>query len=124
MILSEIDRYFHEQDEPLKSCLLCLRDHILALDPAISEGWRYSMPFYFWNGKRFCYLWVHKKKKLPYIGLVDGYKINHPKLLQEKRSRMRIILLDPVRDLPVRVIDDLLKDAIAIVQGSRKRGQR
>ena len=42
----------------------------------------------------FCYLWVNKKTHQPYIGIVEGRKIEHPLLIIEKRSRMKIMLLD------------------------------
>jgi len=71
-MLRPIDQYFMEQPEPLKSCLEYLRACILGLDAAVAEAWRYSAPFYFYKGKRFCYLWVHKKTRQPYIGIIDG----------------------------------------------------
>ena len=108
-MLREIDNYFFLQKEPTKSCMLSLRRHILALDERITEVWRYKMPFYCFEGKRFCYLWVHKKFKQPYLGIVDGKLIDHNDLLSEKRSRMKILLLDPEKDLPLRKIDRILK---------------
>ena len=91
-----------------------MREHILQLDSHITEGWSYGMPFYYYKGNRFCYLWVHKKFLQPYIGLVDGMKIDHPDLLQEKRARMKILLLDPDKDMPVRKIDLILKQALRL----------
>lgn len=111
-MLRPIDNYFLEQEEPIKSCLQFLREHILQLDGNITEGWSYSMPFYYYKGKRFCYLWVHKTLLQPYIGIVDGNKIDHPDLVQEKRARMKILLVDAGRDVPVKKIDTILKQAI------------
>jgi len=67
---------------------------------------------YCYNGKMFCYLWVHKKFKQPYIGVIEGGKINHPDLLQEKRKRMKILLIDPAKDIPLKTIDTILKEAM------------
>jgi len=50
----------------------------------------------------FCYLWVHKKYGKPYLGIVEGKKIKHPDLLTEKRARMKILLIDPEKDLPAK----------------------
>ena len=72
------------------------------------------MPFYCYNGKRFCYLWVHKKYHQPYIGIVDGKKVNHPQLNLENRARMKIMLLDPEKDVPVKIINSILKDVISL----------
>ena len=112
-MLNALDTYFFEKEEPLKSCLLYLRQHILKQDPLISETMKYGMPFYCYKGKMFCYLWIHKKHLHPYIGIVEGAKIDHPDLLQEKRARMKILLVDPTKDIPVRKISTILKLALA-----------
>lgn len=111
-MLREIDNYFLEKDEPIKSYLQTLREYILHFDKNITETWKYKMPFYCCNGKRFCYLWVHKKFKQPYIGIVEGKKINHPQLLLEKRARMKILLLDPHQDIPFNTIRKILGETI------------
>ena len=114
MMLRPIDNYFLQNEEPFKSCLLFLREHILSLDESVTEKWLYGMPFFYFKGKRFCYLWIHKKLRQPYIGIVDGNKINDPFLLREKRSRMKILLLDPTRNLPMGRVDKILKEAMAL----------
>lgn len=110
----EIDNYFLQKDEPIKSYLLALREFILQYDENIKEAWKYKMPFYCYNGKMFCYLWVHKKYLQPYLGIVEGKKITHPKLIQEKRARMKIILFDPKKDIPVKTIGSILKEVISL----------
>jgi len=109
-MLRAIDNYFLEKEEPIKSYLQALRKIILAHDINLTEAWKYSMPFYCYKGKMFCYLWTHKKFKQPYIGFVEGNKINHPLLIQEKRSRMKIMLLDPAKDIPIKTIRTILQD--------------
>jgi len=113
-MIREIDNYFLQKDEPVRSYLLALRDFILKHDPTITEAWKYKMPFYCYNGKMFCYLWVHKKYRQPYIGIVEGKKINHPDLIQEKRARMKIMLLDPDKDIPVKAINSILKRVLSL----------
>lgn len=111
-MIREIDNYFLEKDEPLKSYLLTLRDCILRYDKNIVEAWKYRMPFYCYQGKMFCYLWVHKKYHQPYLGIVEGKKIIHPALIQEKRARMKIMLFDPTKDVPLKTIHSILKTAL------------
>ena len=113
-MLSPIDNYFLQKEEPVKSCLQFLRQYILQRDEHISERWQYGMPFYYYKDKRYCYLWVHKKSKQPYLGIVDGKKIVHPDLLQEKRSRMKILLIDPAKDIPVRKINKILTEVLSL----------
>lgn len=109
---AEADVYYLLLDEPVKGCLLALRDLILSTDKDITAAWRYGMPFFYYRKKMFCYLWVHKKSKQPYLGMVEGKALSHPALISENRSRMKIMLFDPQKDLPVRTIKRILKDAI------------
>jgi hypothetical protein len=111
-MLSEVDKYFLKQEEPAKSCLLFLRKQILQQDNNITEAWRYGMPFYCYKGKMFCYLWFHKKYLQPYIGIVEGAKIRHPELIQEKRTRMKILLIDADKDIPVKKIRKILQEVL------------
>jgi Domain of unknown function (DU1801) len=113
-MLRPIDHYFLEKEEPVKSCLQFLRAHILAYDKGITEAWKYGMPFYCYGGRMICYLWTHKKLKQPYIGIVEGKLIDHPDLIIEKRARMKILLIDPTRDIPVRKINGILKEVLAL----------
>ena len=108
-MLRTIDNYFLEKEEPIKSYLLALRNIILAYDINLTEDWKYGMPFYCYKGKMFCYLWTHKKFNQPYIGFVEGNKITHPLLIREKRARMKIMLLDPAKDIPVKTIRSILQ---------------
>lgn len=110
--MRELDIFYLQKEEPIKGCLLFLRQHILNFDKDITEAWKYRMPFFCYKGKMFCYLWTHKKNNLPYIGFVEGRKINHPALIIEDRARMKIMLLDPNADLPLETIDMILKMGI------------
>lgn len=113
-MLRPIDEWFLKQEEPSKSCFEFLRMHIPTLDNRITEEWRYGLPFYYLQGKMLCYLWIHKKFKQPYIGIADGNKIDHPDLLVEKRKRIKIFLINPDKNIPVRKINSILKQAIAV----------
>lgn len=61
-----------------------------------------------------CYLWVHKTNGRPYLGIVEGKKIDHPDLIVEKRARMKILLIDPVEDIPVKKINAILEKVLAL----------
>ena len=111
-MLRDTDHFYLLKEEPAKSCLIALREIILRQDPDITPAWKYGMPFFCFKGKMFCYLWVHKTLKQPYIGFVEGKYLDHPKLLIEKRARMKILLCDPARDLPVKTIETILKQSL------------
>lgn len=113
-MLRDIDNYYLQHEEPVKSCLQFMREHILKQDPNITEAWKYRMPMFCYKGKMMCYLWVHKKYKQPYIGIVEGASVNHPDLITEKRARMKILLLDADKDLPMKKINAILKEVVAL----------
>jgi hypothetical protein len=107
-MVSGLSDFYLQKEEPVKSCLMAIRETILKYDKRITESWKYRMPFFCYNGKMFCYLWLHKKTGTPYLGVVEGRKINHPALQQEKRLRMKIMFIDPLEDLPVETIYEIL----------------
>ncbi|MDR3711906.1 MAG: DUF1801 domain-containing protein [Puia sp.] len=113
-MLRDIDNYFLQKDEPVKSYLLAMRDLLLRHDKNITEAWKYGMPFYCYKEKMFCYLWTHKKYEQPYLGIVEGERIHHPLLISEKRARMKILLLDPEKDIPLKTIKTILKEALSV----------
>ncbi len=112
--MKAIDNFYIHQDEPIKSTFLALREIILSQDASVTNEWKYGMPFFCYKGKMFCYLWVHKKYKQPYLGIVEGKHFDHPNLIQEKRSRMKIMLFDPDSDLPIETIQLILQKAIRL----------
>src|SRR6187402_192348 len=99
--MEKSDQFYLAQDEPAKSCLLALRHLILAHNKDLTEAWKYGIPFFCYKGKMCVYLWRDKKTGYPYMGVVDGQKLNYPALEAGKRSRMKIMLFDPEKDLPV-----------------------
>lgn len=114
-MIKEADQYFLRQPEPAQSCLLALRNHLLQyINNSITEVWQYGMPFYKCNGKRLCYLWTDKKTGQPYLGIVDGKLIEHPLLIANKRARMKVMYIDPTKDLPIKTIDTILAMIISL----------
>ncbi len=118
-MLSDLDNFYLQQEEPIKSCLLALREIILSRDKNITAAWKYRMPFFCYKEKMFCYLWVNKTNGQPYIGIVEGKHIHHPKLIIEKRSRMKIMLFDPNKDLPVKTIQLILKQSLDLYKSGK-----
>jgi len=113
---SPIDNFFLQHSEPNKSCLLFLRKLILEQNEFITEKMNYGMPCYYYNGKRFCYLWTDKKTGQPYILFVDGNKIEHPEIVQGDRKRMKIFYVDAEKDMDVKIVKELLELAIDLIK--------
>ncbi len=105
---------FMAKEEPNQSCFLVLRSIILESHPDMQETLKYGMPCYTFKGKHLFYLWEDKKTGWPYILFVDGQLMDHPKLSQGKRARMKIYYQDPTIDLDLDEIKDLLNSALEL----------
>jgi hypothetical protein len=105
----ELHSYFLNKDEPNKSCLLALRSIILKQDINITETQKFGMPCFCYKKKIFCYLWIDKKTDEPYILMVEGKYLDHPKLEKGDRSKMKIFRVDPNNDLPIKLIESILQ---------------
>jgi hypothetical protein len=112
--MTQLDDFYLKQEEPIKGIFLALKEIILKQDNDITNVLKYGMPFFCYKGKMFCYLWTHKKHKQPYIGIVEGKHFDEDFLLQEKRSRMKIMLFDTNEDLPLEQIEDIIQKAIKL----------
>jgi len=111
-MISQSEEFYIGHKEPNKGCLLALRQIILEQDPNITETTKYGMPCFCYNGKMFCYLWVDKKTKEPYLLMVEGKHLDHPELERGDRSRMKILRLNSNLDLPIETIDLILNQAL------------
>ncbi|PIF29635.1 uncharacterized protein DUF1801 [Flavobacterium sp. 9] len=112
--MKQLDDFYLKQEEPIKGLFLALKEIILKQDEDITNVLKYGMPFFCYKGKMFCYLWTHKKYKQPYIGIVEGKHFDEDFLLQENRSRMKIMLFDINEDLPLEQIEDIIQKAIKL----------
>lgn len=112
--MKELDNFYFSQQEPVRSCYLALRQIILDCDNNISPEWKYRLPFFYYKGKMLCYLWKDKVTGEPYIGFMDGNKMEHPALEQGDRSRVRIYRVNPNVDIDQNEISKLVIKAISV----------
>ncbi len=111
-----LDQFYLDQQEPIKSCLLAMREILLSSNEDVTETIKYGMPCFCYNGKMFCYLWKDKKTNEPYFLLVEGKQINHPSLESGNRKRMKTLPVRADRDLPIATINEVLEMALALYQ--------
>ena len=108
----KIAQFYLDQEEPLKSALLALRDIILAQASGIKPAWKYGSPFFVYQDKNLCYLWYDKNTMHPYIGIIDGSKIDHPILEAGERKMIKILPVNPAEDFPIEAIEEVLQEAM------------
>lgn len=111
---NELENFYLKQAEPNQSCFLALRTIIKKYDEEhITEHLKYGLPFFYYKGKMFCYLWKDKKTTQPYISLVKGNLLEHPQLIQGERKRMKAFYIEPEADIPIELLysffDELVK---------------
>lgn len=111
-MLEQLHHYYLSKNEPNKSCLLALRSIILEQDKNITETQKWGMPCFCYKKKIFCYLWIDKKTDEPYILMVEGKHLDHPKLEMGDRSKMKVFRVDPKEDLPLKTIESILQQAL------------
>lgn len=111
-MVPELQTFYLSKDEPNKSCLLTLRSIILNLDKNVVETIKWGMPCFCYRKKMFCYLWIDRKTDHPYLLMVEGKYLNHPKLEQDHRARMKVFNINPNRNLPIKAIENILKKAL------------
>ena len=113
-MIENSEDFYLNKDEPVKSCLLALRQIIMDQSIHMTETRKYGMPCFCYKKKIICYLWTEKKTGEPYILMADGQKLDHPALESGDRSRMKILRVNPKMDFPIEIINKILVDAIAL----------
>jgi hypothetical protein len=110
--MKDVDRFYENSEQAYLEVLIALKEIILRQDKEITHELKYGMPFFCYKGKMFCYLWIHKKYKKPYIGIVEGKYFDESFLIQENRSRMKIMMFNNNEDLPLVQIEMTIQKAI------------
>ncbi|HFA50748.1 MAG TPA: DUF1801 domain-containing protein [Bacteroidetes bacterium] len=123
-MISELQAFYLNKEEPVKSCLMAMRDYILKYSPDMTETWTHKMPMFKYRGKLFCYLWVNKKTYEPYIGIYKGIEIDHPKLDLGNRNKMKIMEINPNEDLPIDTLNEIFELAIPLYSGKKVVGKK
>ena len=110
--MNENTSFYLNKNEPNKSCLLSLQAIIIKQNKDITETKKYGMPCFCYKNKMFCYLWIDNKTEEPYLLLVEGAYLNHPKLEAGKRKRMKIFKVNPNLNIPIKTIESILNEAL------------
>lgn len=108
-MLNPLENYFLKQPEPQQSCMLYLRTHLI--EHGFDEQYKYMTAMYYFKSKPFCYLSYSSKSNKLYVGFIKGYKMKHPSLKQEGRKQIKVLYLDPEKDLPLKQIKEIITEA-------------
>ena len=76
----------------------------------LQETWKFNTPFYYYNGKWFCYLsYSAKRKHEIYIGFVRGYQVEYRNLVSEGRKQIKVYRINPEKDIDIKALKGICK---------------
>lgn len=113
-MLNQLDNYYFSKPQPEQSCLLFLRGFLLEYSSQIEEHWKYTTAFFTYKKKLFCYFSISKKTGQLYIGFVNGNKIKHKKLVAEGRKQIKVLYIDPNKDIDIKSLKEIVKLAVEL----------
>jgi len=110
----DLESYYLKHPEPIQGCLLALKSIILSVDSEITQKQKYQIPFFYYKGRKLCYLWVNKKKLL--IGYIIDKAI-YPTIEGIKRKDdYESMQIDPNSDIPVNIIIENLRQRMKLYE--------
>lgn len=75
----------------------------------MEESWKWSLPSYSYRGKHFCYIWIDKKTKMPYIGFKNSHLVEHPELILGNRKLFKTYMIDPSKDIDIQTLNEIME---------------
>ena len=114
--MNPAEAYILDQPEPFKSILLQLQVFIETTVPEVELKYKYKIPFYYLNGKPFCYLNVPPKKTYVDMGFWSSahLTVHLDKMVTEGRKVMKSLRYVQLEDLDAEVLIAVLQDAQSV----------
>ena len=110
--MNDLLEFYENLPEPNKGCFLALRKIIMDYSNDFSEEWKYKLPFFYYNGKPFCYIWKDKKTTFPYVTFVRSLHINRPELEIGSRKKMKALTINPTEDIDIDTLHEIMKESL------------
>ncbi|WP_445384358.1 DUF1801 domain-containing protein [Robiginitalea sp. IMCC44478] len=110
------ESYILEQAEPYRTILIHLQTLIEQGISSLELRFKYRIPFYYLNGRPFCYL--NKSGDYVDLGIPNGYRLkSHQQELQSKgRKSVRSLRFRSIEEIDADVLLDVLKEAEQLVE--------
>ena len=110
------ESYILEQPEPYRTILIHLQTLIEPAVAGIELRYKYRIPFYYLNGRPFCYL--NKSKSYVDLGFPNGYLLNvhKEKLEAEGRKNVRSLRYPSIEAIDSDILQDVLREAQILVE--------
>lgn len=114
--MNPAEAYILDQEEPFKSILLELQVLVESTIPDIDLKYKYRLPFYYLNGKPFCYFNVSRKKGYVDVGFWSSahLTVHQNKMVTEGRKVMKSLRYFTLNDIEAEICIEVLKEAAAV----------
>ncbi|MFT4833775.1 MAG: hypothetical protein ACI83W_002056 [Marinoscillum sp.] len=122
--MSPLDQYFEAQEEPMKGCLLAIKDCMLRYDDRIVMTWKWRTPFFFFGKEMLAYMSIQKKTGRPYLGFGWGQNLQHPALLKEDRKMIKVYYMNAEDDLDIKTLYEILDETVGCLKSKKSRDRR
>jgi len=112
--MNPAENYILTQKEPFRSVLLHLQMIIEGTIPAVELKYKYKLPFYYINGKPFCYL--NQSKDYVDIGFWNGaYLTIHTELMViAGRKVIKSLRYKTLEEVESAILIEVLKEAYSV----------
>lgn len=111
--MNPAENYIINQPEPYRDILLYLQVMVERTIPELELKYKYKTPFYYLNGKPFCYFNASHKKKFVDVGFCRGNQIliHNEYLVSEKRKKMTSLRYTSLEDVDSQILVEVLEAA-------------
>ncbi len=112
--MNPAEDYILNQSEPFRAILLHLQSVIELTVPEVDLKYKYRIPFYYINGKPFCYL--NQAKDYVDLGFWNASHLSvHIELMYTAgRKMMKSLRYNSLEEINNDILIDVLKDAYAV----------
>ncbi len=121
--MNPIEQYILTQQDPYQSIMLYVRSVILKNFPEIKEKYSFKIPFFNYKNKPLLYLNILKGTNYVDVAFVQGilFEEKYPMLKDNNnRKQVRSLQLKTLEDLDEKMFLNLLKDAMASLDRSKR----
>lgn len=116
--MRETDEYLLRQPKQFQEIALYVIADVNRIVPDAKLMFKWGIPFFYYNGKPFCYVAPNHKKKFVDVGFLKGFELkrNTEHLISEKRTVVKSLRYSSLIDIDALILEDVLLEALSLHQ--------
>jgi len=121
LVLNPAENYILNQPELYRDILLYLQLIVERTIPELELKYKYKIPFYYLNGKPFCYFNASHKKEFVDVGLVKGklIQVHQEYLVTENRKKIVSLRYRTIEEVDNQILIEVLEVARKLYQNKK-----